>query len=145
MLSLRVALPLALLTLAIPCLPALADGTPPAAVTVTITDTGFSPAAVGLQPGGSITWLNQSGHVHTATSIGGAILPFNTGGVQPGQVLVLLDGLLRPVRKQRDRRQALPGRDVVRLGPEDVAVILGRLLGAGELLQAIPGGEDHGG
>src|SRR5690242_1881465 len=50
-----------------------------------MTDTGFNPVAVTIQPGGNVTWSNQGNNVHTATTIGGAPLPFNTGGLGPGQ------------------------------------------------------------
>ncbi|HVA24595.1 MAG TPA: hypothetical protein VMW62_09390, partial [Chloroflexota bacterium] len=49
-----------------------------------MTDTGFNPATVTIQPGGTVTWVNQGSNVHTATTIGGAPLPFNTGGIGSG-------------------------------------------------------------
>jgi plastocyanin len=80
-LLMRLAMVLPLLLLA--RLPAAAD-TPAASATVVMTDTGFTPAAVTIQPGGTVTWTNQGSTVHTATTIGGAPLPFNTGGLGSG-------------------------------------------------------------
>lgn len=34
----------------------------PMSVTVTYTDTGFSPTSVTVSKGGTVTWVNQSGH-----------------------------------------------------------------------------------
>lgn len=65
--------------------PASADTPPPVSASVIMTDTGYNPPAVTIQPGGSVSWTNQGANVHTATTIGGAPLPFNTGGVGPGQ------------------------------------------------------------
>jgi len=79
----RLAFVLPLLALA--GIPASADTPPPVSATVVMTDTGYNPAAITIQPGGTITWVNQGGNVHTATTIGGAPLPFNTGGLGPGQ------------------------------------------------------------
>src|SRR5579883_663616 len=82
----RIAIPVVLAAaVGFACLPAFADSTPPASATVTITDTGFTPSAVVIRPNGTVTWTNQGVHVHTATSVGGATMPFNTGGLQPGQ------------------------------------------------------------
>ncbi|HEX6512547.1 MAG TPA: hypothetical protein VF157_09635 [Chloroflexota bacterium] len=58
-----------------------ADGGP----VVTITDTGYSPAAVTVAPGAPVTWINKGNNVHTVTTIGGAPLPYDSGGVGPGQ------------------------------------------------------------
>src|SRR5579884_802326 len=52
--------------------------------TVQISDTGFSPANVAIVPGGTITWTNVGTNIHTATS-GSAPLPFDSGGLSPGQ------------------------------------------------------------
>jgi plastocyanin len=81
-LLIRVAMALPLLLLA--GMPAAAD-TSVASATVVMTDTGFEPAAVTIVPGGAVTFINKGSNVHNATSIGGAPLPFNTGGLGPGQ------------------------------------------------------------
>ena len=73
--------------------PAAADTPPPMSATVVMNDTGFSPAAVTIQPGGSVSWTNQGHNVHSATAIGGAPLPFNTGGLGPNQSKSLTFGL----------------------------------------------------
>jgi len=75
----------ALPLLALAGLPVSADTPPPMSATVIMTDTGFNPAAVTIQPGGTVTWINQGQQIHTATTIGGAPLPFNTGGLSTGQ------------------------------------------------------------
>jgi plastocyanin len=59
--------------------------TTPQGATVTISDTGFSPAAVTIAPGGTVTWKNQGSNVHTATSVPGINPSFDTGGIGPGQ------------------------------------------------------------
>ncbi len=64
---------------------ALAQDSSSGSVTITMTDTEFRPAGVVIPPGGSVTWLNQGSRVHTATTIGGAPLPFDTGGLGAGQ------------------------------------------------------------
>ncbi|HLG69624.1 MAG TPA: hypothetical protein VK009_04280, partial [Chloroflexota bacterium] len=87
--QLALALPLVLLA----GLPATADAPPPMSANVIMTDTGFNPVAVTIQPGGSVTFTNQGKNVHTATAIGGAPLPFNTGGIGPGQTKTLTLGI----------------------------------------------------
>ena len=65
--------------------PAPPAGSPQQGVTVTITDKGVSPASATVSLGGSVTWINQSSaQVHTATTTGGPV-PFDTGGLGPGQ------------------------------------------------------------
>lgn len=64
--------------------PAAADTPPPMSANVIMTDAGFNPASVTIQPGGSVTWINQGQNVHNAASLGGAPLPFNTPGLGPG-------------------------------------------------------------
>jgi plastocyanin len=61
-------------------------------VSVAISDSGFSPAAVNLPIGGTITWTNQGTVVHTATATpasGGNTIstpaPFDSGGLGPAQ------------------------------------------------------------
>ena len=82
----RLAMALPLLLLA--HVPAAAE-TPAASASVVMTDSGYSPIAVTIQPGGSVTWTNQGSNVHTASAVGGAPLPFNTGGVSAGQSISL--------------------------------------------------------
>jgi plastocyanin len=61
-------------------------GSAPATVTVTITDAGITPTSVSVAQGGTVTWVNNGKVVHTATSTGGGNpLPFDTGGLGPGQ------------------------------------------------------------
>ena len=79
--------------LLLPGAPAAADSPPPAAVNVVISDSGVNPPAVTILPGGSVTWINQGSNVHTASSIGGAPLPFNTGGMAPGQSVMFTFGI----------------------------------------------------
>ncbi|HEY8691925.1 MAG TPA: hypothetical protein VIR57_04210, partial [Chloroflexota bacterium] len=65
--------------------PAAPAGSPQGSATVTISDKGMSPASVTVALGGSVTWTNQSSSmVHTATTTGGPV-PFDTGGLGPGQ------------------------------------------------------------
>ena len=52
---------------------------------VTITDTGISPASVTVQQGSSVTWTNNGSQVHTATTNGVAAAAFDSGGLAPGQ------------------------------------------------------------
>ncbi|HEU0167931.1 MAG TPA: hypothetical protein VFS62_09160 [Chloroflexota bacterium] len=65
--------------------PAAAQGPVAANVTVTITDTTFSPASVNVAQGGTVTWTNSGGNVHTATSSGTVPAGFDTGGIGPSQ------------------------------------------------------------
>jgi len=61
-------------------------GSAPPAATVTISDTGMTPASVSVAQGGTVTWVNNGKQVHTATTTGGGNpLPFDTGGLGPGQ------------------------------------------------------------
>jgi plastocyanin len=65
---------------------ALAAGTPPPQnATVSITDSGYSPATVSIAAGGTITWVNNGGNVHTASPAPGVTLNFDSGGLGPGQ------------------------------------------------------------
>ncbi|MBV8086967.1 MAG: hypothetical protein JO247_19340, partial [Chloroflexi bacterium] len=73
----------------LPSSPALADTPPPSNTSVTMSDTGFTPTTVTIAPSGSVTWINQGTNVHTATSIGGSTLPFDTAGVGPGQSVTI--------------------------------------------------------
>ncbi|HLY66010.1 MAG TPA: hypothetical protein VKU60_10800, partial [Chloroflexota bacterium] len=57
----------------------------PQGATVTMSDSGFSPATVAIAVGGSVTWKNQGNNVHTATSVPGVNPSFDTGGIGPGQ------------------------------------------------------------
>src|SRR5579883_3504375 len=52
---------------------------------ITITDKGFDPVNVTIGPGGTVTFTNSGTIVHTASSLGGAPLAFNTGGLAPSQ------------------------------------------------------------
>ena len=52
--------------------------------TVTITDTGFSPAAVTVPLGGTVVWQNQGRVAHNVTTVGGAPTAFGSPGVGPG-------------------------------------------------------------
>jgi plastocyanin len=65
-------------------LPAAAD-TPPHDAVVIVYDTGFQPAAIAIQQGGSVTWKNRGKMVHTAATIGGPPMHFDTGGFGPNQ------------------------------------------------------------
>ena len=58
---------------------------PPAAAAVSMGDAGYNPSGVTIVAGGTVSWTNQGQLVHTATSIGGAPLPFDTGGLGPGE------------------------------------------------------------
>src|SRR5439155_15352035 len=73
--------------------PSAAAQTSPTSATVTMTDSGFTPSGVTVQPGGSVTWINRSQYVHTATSVGGAPLAFTTGGVGPGETMSIGFGI----------------------------------------------------
>jgi plastocyanin len=64
--------------------PALADS-PEQSATVAINDDGFSPPTINLAPGGTVTWINQGTGVHTVTTSGTVPVPFDTGGLTPGQ------------------------------------------------------------
>jgi plastocyanin len=50
--------------------------------TVYIQDFYFSPASITVEPGTTVTWVNQGNAPHTATHTGGA---FDSGTLQPGQ------------------------------------------------------------
>src|SRR5437870_2255196 len=65
--------------------PVTAQTAPQQNATVTITDSGMAPATVTIAAGGSITWVSQSFKVHTATSLAGTQLSFDTGGLGPAQ------------------------------------------------------------
>ncbi len=53
----------------------------PQAATLNITDTGISPRSVSIALNGSVTWIDQGGAVHTATSLPGIFPGFDTGGL----------------------------------------------------------------
>ena len=63
-----------------------ATGTPAMTnANVTITDSGFSQHTIALTLNGTVTFVNTGSVVHNATSTSGAPLPFDTGGLAPGQ------------------------------------------------------------
>lgn len=65
---------------------ATAPGAAAGSAVVNVDDKGFSPASVTVALGGSVTWVNQSAtQVHTATTTGDNPVPFDTGGLGPGQ------------------------------------------------------------
>jgi plastocyanin len=86
------ALPLSLALIAA-AVPTANAQTPPQNATVSISDSGFSPASLTVPVGATITWTNQGTGVHTATSTPaqtstGKIstpAPFDSGGLGPGQ------------------------------------------------------------
>jgi plastocyanin len=49
---------------------------------VYIQDFYFSPASINIEPGTTVTWVNQGQAPHTATHTGGT---FDSGTLQPGQ------------------------------------------------------------
>lgn len=56
----------------------------PAVAQVTISDAGFTPTNVTVALGGTVIWQNQGADTHTATTQGQAPLPFDSGGIGPG-------------------------------------------------------------
>ena len=64
-------------------LPALA-APPPSSASITINDSGFSQRAVTIALNGTVSFTNGGSNIHTATTTGGP-LPFDTGGLAPGQ------------------------------------------------------------
>src|SRR5579859_1825159 len=66
-----------------------ADTAPQSAI-VKILDTGFYPASVTIQTGGTVIWRNRGNFVHTAQTLGGPPLPFDTGGFGPNQDVSLV-------------------------------------------------------
>lgn len=56
--------------------------------TVKMTDQGFDPPTLSIQRGGTVTWVNNGSKVHSATSKTAAV-PFDIGGVGPGQAVSL--------------------------------------------------------
>jgi plastocyanin len=74
----------AMALLALMPLPALAETLSPH-VSVTISDSGISPREVTVPAGGSVLWTNAGSGVHTATSVPGILLTFDTGGLSRGQ------------------------------------------------------------
>jgi plastocyanin len=50
---------------------------------ISLSDNGFSPAAVAIVPGGTVTWTNLGTTVHTVTSGAAAPQPFDSGGLAP--------------------------------------------------------------
>ena len=55
---------------------------PHATATVSIHDFMFWPAQLSVQPGTTVTWVNQGAAPHTVTADNGA---FDSGALQPGQ------------------------------------------------------------
>ncbi len=53
-----------------------------ATITVTITDAGYSPKSITVNPGDTIKWVNQGSVAHTVTENDGA---FDSGAIAPGQ------------------------------------------------------------
>ena len=51
------------------------------ATTVYIRDFYFSPAKIAVEPGTTVTWVNQGRHPHTVTSFDGQ---FDSGTLRPG-------------------------------------------------------------
>ncbi|HLQ35776.1 MAG TPA: hypothetical protein VK457_24070 [Chloroflexota bacterium] len=68
--------------------PAAVPAGPVATASVTVTDSGFSPASVSIGLNGTVTWANRGANVHTATSTpdsNTSLPPFDSGGLGPGQ------------------------------------------------------------
>jgi plastocyanin len=66
--------------------PIYAAGAAPAqSASISILDTGFNPTAVTIAAGGSVTWTNNGGNVHTASPAPGTGLNFDSGGLNPSQ------------------------------------------------------------
>ena len=55
-------------------------------VTITVSDTGYSPQQVDIYPGMTVFWTNSGTRVHTATTKSGPV-PFDTGGIAPTQTV----------------------------------------------------------
>src|SRR5438045_1559184 len=64
---------------------ASAQQAPTPTTSVTITDSGFTPAAISVPSGATVTWTNTGVNVHTATSSGTVPATFDTGGIGPNQ------------------------------------------------------------
>lgn len=62
-----------------------AAATPTMNASVTISDTGYNPNNVTVYVGGNVSFTNSGSATHTATTTGGAPLPFDTGGLSTGQ------------------------------------------------------------
>ena len=59
---------------------------PPATTTVTIDDiNGFSPQALTIQSGQTVTWMNKGTATHSVRSSLGVAPLFDSGGIGPGQ------------------------------------------------------------
>src|SRR5579859_3244197 len=59
--------------------------------TVQVGDTTYSQWQITIPAGGSITWTNVGGFVHTATARGSSpAASFDTGGLAPGQSQTLV-------------------------------------------------------
>ncbi|MBS1502476.1 MAG: cupredoxin family copper-binding protein [Bacteroidetes bacterium] len=58
------------------------NGAPSMAATVNIQNFAFSPAAVHVLPGGTVTWTNKDSAPHTATDLNGA---FDSSTLNTGQ------------------------------------------------------------
>lgn len=51
---------------------------------VAITNFAYDPEEVKIASGDIVTWTNEDGDIHTATSSSGAPVQFDTGVIQPG-------------------------------------------------------------
>ncbi|HLG73958.1 MAG TPA: hypothetical protein VK009_26360, partial [Chloroflexota bacterium] len=86
----RTALFTTLLLLTATLTPSVANADSASAV-VQIGDTTYSAWSVTIPVGGSVTWQNVGGYVHTATSQGPTpSASFDTGGLAPGQSQTLV-------------------------------------------------------
>lgn len=65
-----------------PAAPAPTTTAPTAAAQIVIDNFAFSPAALTVQPGQTVTVVNHDSATHTLTSSGGA---FDTGPINPGK------------------------------------------------------------
>ena len=82
----RILRALPVVSLLIATLPAAALADQPAASpSVTISDSGMSPRGITVGAGDSVMWTNAGNNVHTATSVRGTVLTFDTGGLSHGQ------------------------------------------------------------
>lgn len=75
------ALALVLLVLVAPSARAMGMHTTATTTTVYIEDFKFSPAAITVEPGTTVTWVNRGRHPHTVTSFDGQ---FDSGVLWPG-------------------------------------------------------------
>lgn len=101
-----------------------AAGKAPPAVTVTITEGGYTPSSVTIGIGGTVTWVNKGRQVHTATAVPGVGAAFDTGGLAPGQqqaITFTAPGTF-PYRSQTDTGTAIQGVVTVLNRPPTVSV-----------------------